>query len=152
MKEFKTIDQLESYLEKKLIQALTLTKNEIFDIVSRNVLAYYNEPVFNNDDPTEPVMYQRTGMLLSSLTNGDIVIKSNEYSFTVGWDDDYMTFRYKNTTGLSVLMSMNSERHGWTIYGTHKYWDESLETINSLYGGVEGLFKRNCVKVGIQIS
>lgn len=48
------IKDLEKTLNKYLIKALELTRDEIFEVVFKKVEDYYNEPVFSSLDPTEP--------------------------------------------------------------------------------------------------
>ena len=62
------IKDLEKTLNKYLIKALELTRDEIFEVVFKKVEDYYNEPVFSSLDPTEPAFYERTYKLMESLT------------------------------------------------------------------------------------
>ena len=101
--------------------------------------------------------------LMSSLTASHIVSSNGNYSFNVGFDDDYLTFRYNGgfttrrygskynrATGLDVLNWFNSSSHGGTVDGSHDYWDEAIGELGGSTGLVE-LFKRNCKKVGLPI-
>ena len=153
---------LDSYIEK----ALKLTEDKIFEVVSQKVIEYYNEPVFDNpDDPTTPVYYNRTGKMLEELTASHISKQGNDYSFTVGWDNEYLNFSYKKgfitahygnshngITGLQVLQAMNNETHGYTVEGTHSFWNEAIDEINNKYGNITNLFKQNCKMVGLSIN
>ena len=160
------INQLEKYIQPLIEQALKLTEDKIFEIVSQKIVDYYNEPVFKNpSDPSEPMYYNRTGRLLEELTASHIEKHGNEYSFTIGWNSEYLQFKYpsgfvtkkygnvyNNVTGLDILNWINSSSHGGTVDGSHDYWDVALMEIQSLYGGVANLFKQNCKHVGIPIK
>lgn len=153
---------LQPYIEK----AMKLTEDTIFEVVSQKIIDYYNEPVFANSlDPTTPSYYNRTGKLLEELAASNITKVGNEYIFTVGWDDEYLSFSYpsgfimkkygesyNNVTGSDVLNWMNSASHGGIIKGSHDYWDEALMEIQSSYGGIVNLFKQNCKRVGLPIK
>ena len=101
---------------------------------------------------------------MESLSGGRVIKQNNGYSFTVGFDDDYLEFRYSggfttirygskyNTiTGEQVLQAFNSGTHGYTVQGSHNYWDEALDEINSR-GGLDGILKRNFIKLGVPIK
>lgn len=161
----KTINDLGNVLQTYVEKALKVTEDTIFEIVSDKIIEYYNEPVFDNElDPTEPVFYNRTGKMLEELTASHIKKTGNTYSFTVGYPDSYLTFRYsggfiKNSdksfnraTGLQVLTWMNDSSHGGTVEGEHNYWNEAIEEINNKYGSITNLFIQNCKKVGIPIN
>ena len=161
IQNIKDLDKVfESYLEKAMI----LTRDEIFEVVSRKVSDYYNEPVFNDPDPTEPDYYNRTGTLMESLTASHITKSGNSMEFRVGWDDEYLTFRYprgfthktygdayNGITGLQVLQAFNSGTHGYTVIGEHNYWDEALAELGGEQG-IINIFKANCKKVGLPIT
>jgi hypothetical protein len=157
------INDFEKIVSSYLIEALTLTRDEIFSVVSQKVIDYYYEPVFDNDDPTQPVYYKRTGKLLEELSATNITKNGDAYEFTVGWPDDYLRFRYSGgfvitgsngsynkATGQKVLTWMNSESHGGTVDGEHRFWDEAISELNGKKGIIE-LFKSNCKKVGLPI-
>lgn len=164
MKIVQNIKDLEKVFEPYLEKAMLLTRDEIFEVISRKVSDYYNEPVFSDPDPTEPDYYSRTGMLMDSLTASKITKSENSMEFRVGWDDEYLTFRYprgfttkkygdkhNGITGLQVLQAFNSGTHGYTVDGEHNYWDEALDEL----GGEQGIinrFKANCKKVGLPIT
>lgn len=158
-KIIKNINDLNKALEPYLEKAMELTKKEIFEVVSRKVTEYYEEPVFDNDDQSEPKYYRRTGALMENLTASHISKSGNTLSFTVGWDDDYLQMRYENqfypqqagATGLSVLRSFNASRHGWSVKGEHDYFDEALEELGG-ESGIAKLFMANCKKVGLPIK
>lgn len=160
----KSMIDLTKILESRIIKALELTRDEIFEVVSRKVFDYYEEPVFNSPDEREPDYYSRTYKLMESLTGSNVIKHDDTYEFTVGWDDDYLTFkysggfvprnsngRYNGITGLQVLQSFNSGTHGYTVDGSHNYWDEA---INELGGknGIKNKFKSNLKKCGVPIK
>lgn len=163
MPTFKNYNEFEKYFNSKLQKAMELTRDEVFEIVSQKVLDYYNEPVFDGSDTP---MYHRTGHLMDSLTGGHVKYENNMYSFTVGWDDEYISYTYpgwkrrwgrglagKNyATGEDVLTYFNTGRHGGNGFtGDHNYWDESLEEIESR-GGIGNILKKNLKKLGVPIK
>lgn len=161
MQIIQNIKDLDKVFEPYLEKAMILTRDEIFEVVSRKVSDYYNEPVFQHDPTDVPDYYQRTGNLMESLTATHISKSGNMMEFRVGWDDDYLTFRYpkgfgkskyNGITGLQVLQSFNSGTHGYTVDGEHNYWDEVFEELDSKYGGIVNIFKENCKKVGLPIT
>ena len=87
MPTFKNYNEFEKFFNSKLHKAMELTRDEVFEIVSQKVLDYYNEPVFDGIKIPE---YHRTGHLMDSLTGGHVKYVNNVYSFTVGWDDEYI--------------------------------------------------------------
>lgn len=160
MQIIQNIKDLDKVFEPYLEKAMILTRDEIFEVVSRKVSDYYNEPVFQHDPTDVPDYYQRTGNLIESLTATHISKSGNMMEFRVGWDDDYLSFRYpkgfgkskyNEITGLQVLQAFNSGTHGYTVDGEHNYWDEALDEL----GGEQGIinrFKANCKKVGLPIT
>lgn len=159
------IKDLERVLQKYIVKALELTRDEMFEIVSDKIVEYYNEPVFDNpNDPTQPVHYNRTGRMLESLSSSAIMLENDGYMFKIGWDDDYLTYHYpkgfatnrfgetyNNVTGRQVLLWMNQKSHGGIVSGEHNFWDEALMEIEKR-GGFTQIFKRNCERVGIPLK
>lgn len=151
---------LENVVNKYIVKALELTRDEIFEVVSRKVSDYYNENVFIYDPTDEPDFYQRTGKLMESLSASHITKNENGYEFRVGWDDDYLTFRYpkgfgksryNGITGLQVLQAFDTSTHGYTVQGSHNYWTEALDELGNEFGLIER-FKKNCKRVGLPIT
>ena len=164
MPTIRNINDLEKLLRPKMIRAMEMTRDEVFEIISQKVSDYYNEPVFNSPDPTEPDYYQRTGTLMESLTGGKVIEHNNYYSFVCGFDDEYLEYRYpkgffkggsrnqyNGITGEQVLQAFNSSTHGYTVQGDHDYWNEALSEINAL-GGLDGILKRNLKRLGVPIA
>ena len=152
---------LEKVVNKYIIRALELTRDEIFEVVSRKVSDYYNEEVFEYEPRDIPDFYQRTGNLMESLAATRVDQYGNMFECRIGWDSEYLQFRYprgfgkskyNGITGLQVLKAFNSGTHGYIVEGEHNYWDEALQEIDSKYGGIENLFKTNCKKVGLPIK
>lgn len=150
---------LENVVNKYIVKALELTRDEIFEVVSRKVSDYYNENVFIYNPTDEPDFYQRTGKLMESLSASHITKNGNGYEFRVGWDDDYLTFRYpkgfgksryNGITGLQVLKAFDNSSHGYTVQGDHDYWTEALDELGNEAGLIK-LFKKNCKRVGLSI-
>lgn len=151
---------LEKVVNKYIIKALELTRDEIFEVVSHKVSDYYNEEVFEHEPRDIPDFYQRTGNLMESLSATHITSNGNGYEFRVGWDDDYLTFRYQKgfgkskyngITGLQVLQAFDSGTHGYTVQGSHNYFQEALDELGNEKGIIE-LFKKNCKRVGLNIT
>lgn len=156
-----SLEELNVVMQRYLIKALELTRDEIFEVLSNKVSEYYNEKVFNNRyDKSEPVLYDRTYNLMESLTASTIKNIKNGYEFSVGWDDDYLSFQYIGNgnggqfdalTGEEVLIAFNSGSHGYTVSGNHNYFDEALNELGGSVG-ITTLFKNNCRKVGLIIK
>ena len=160
MQIIQNIKDLDKVFEPYLEKAMILTRDEIFEVVSRKVSDYYNEPVFQHDPTDIPDYYQRTGNLMESLTATHISKNGNYMEFRVGWDDDYLTFRYpkgfgkskyNGITGLQVLQAFNSGTHGYTVSGSHNYFQEALDELGGELGIINS-FKANCKKVGLPIT
>ena len=152
--------ELEKVVNKYIIKALELTRDEIFEVVSRKVSDYYNEEVFEHEPRDIPDFYQRTGNLMESLSATNITSNGNGYEFRVGWDDDYLTFRYpkgfgkskyNGITGLQVLKAFDSGTHGYTVQGSHNYFQEALDDLGG-ESGIINRFKTNCKRVGLNIT
>lgn len=152
---------LENIVNKYIVKALELTRDEIFQIISQKVSDYYNEDVFREPPTNTPDFYERTYNLMESLSATHVIKNGNIYEFRVGWDSEYLSFRYKKgfgdskyngITGLQVLNAFNSSTHGYTVQGEHNYWDEAINELNTKYGSLNNLFKINCKKVGLPIS
>lgn len=160
----KNLGQLQKELGSKIKKALELTRDEIFNVVSRKVVDYYNDQVF--DGSSNPRDYDRTGKLMESLSASHITSTGNGFEFTVGWDDDYLIFTYpgwniqygrglsgKNAaTGLDVLNYMNEGYHGgYSFFGGHKFWDESLNELGGK-SGILNMFEKNLRICGVPIK
>ncbi len=159
----KSMSGLSKILESRIQQALELTRNEIFEVISKKVFDYYNEPVFSDPDPSTPDYYQRgqaERSLMDSLTASHVIKNGSNYEFTVGWDREYLTFRYptgfgnskyNGITGLQVLKAFDRGSHGYTVLGSHNYFQEAIEEL----GGKEGIknkFKTNLKKCGVPVK
>lgn len=164
MPKVKNLKDLEKVIQPYIEKAMILTRDELFEVISAKVSDYYAEEVFKPPDRDVPDAYVRTGKLMESLTASNIEKNGNSLRFTVGFDDDYLTFEYPGNpnqlynppinpaTGYDVLTWFNSSWHGGTVRGSHNYWDEAIEEINSRHGSIPNLFKKNCRKVGLKIK
>lgn len=165
MPRVNNLKDLEKVLKPYIKKAMTLTRDQIFEIISQKISDYYSEEVFNNPlDESEPFMYTRTEQLMESLTASNIKESNGVYSFTVGFDDEYLSFKYDGNpnqpkkphfnpaTGKDVLEWLNSGLHGGNVRGGHNYLDEAMAEIESRYGGVPQLFKQNLKRVGLPIK
>lgn len=157
MKEIVNIRQLEYEIESRLVEALNLTKEEIYNIVHKKALEYYSEPVFDDPDSTTPNVYKRTNRLANSLRRS-VESDGNGYLLKVGWENDYLGFRYPSfsstgmfPSGFQVLQWFNSSSHGGIVPGSHNFWDEA---INEMGGetGIIGIFKKNLRAVGLNVA
>lgn len=159
-----SFQELENKVNKCIEQAMKMTRDEIFHIISDNLVAYYQESVFDGSNTPQ---YERTGTLMESFTASHLQKTGNVYSFTVGWDDDYLEFTYpgwenrwgrglagKNrATGADVLTYMSKGMHGGHAFiGEHNVWQESLDEINARYGSIGDLFKKNLKATGLPIN
>ena len=151
---------LEKVVNKYIIKALELTRDEIFEVVSRKVSDYYNEEVFKHEPRDIPDFYQRTGNLMESLSATHITSNGNGYEFRVGWDSEYLQFhypkgfgksKYNGITGLQVLQAFDSGTHGYTVSGSHNYFQEALDELGG-ESGIINRFKTNCKRVGLNIT
>ena len=152
--------ELEKVVNKYIIKALELTRDEIFEVVSRKVSDYYNEEVFEHEPKDIPDFYQRTGNLMESLSATNITSNGNGYEFRVGWDSEYLQFhypkgfgksKYNGITGLQVLQAFDSGTHGYTVSGSHNYFQEALDELGG-ESGIINRFKTNCKRVGLNIT
>ena len=151
---------LENMVNKYIVKAMELTRDEIFEVVSRKVSDYYNEEVFEHPPHDIPDYYQRTGNLMESLSATHITQNGNLFEFRVGWDEEYLTFRYpkgfgkskyNGITGLQVLQAFDSGTHGYTVSGSHNYFQEALDELGG-ESGIINRFKTNCKRVGLNIT
>lgn len=148
----RSMDDLINMINEYLMQAMTMTRDQIFEVLSNKVVAYYNEPVFSPPDPTVPKVYSRTGALLESLTASNIEKDGNGIKCKIGWEDDYLSLTYSGgASGLEVLTWMDSSSHGGTISGSHNYFTEAINELGGALGIVK-LFKKNCIAVGLPIK
>ena len=152
---------LENIVNKYIIKALELTRDEIAHVIAKKVLEYYSEDVFSPPDTATPDTYVRTGKMANNFQKSDIITVNNGFEFWCGWDDDYLTFRYpkgfngkgkiyNGITGKEVLDAFNSATHGYTVQGKHNYWYESITELGG-DTGITDLFRQNCKKVGLPI-
>lgn len=151
---------IEKMVNKYIVKAMELTRDEIFEVVSRKVSDYYNEEVFEHPPHDIPDYYQRTGNLMESLTASHITQHGNLFEFRVGWDSEYLSFRYpkgfgksryNGITGLQVLQAFDSGTHGYTVSGSHNYFQEALDELGG-ESGIINRFKTNCKRVGLNIT
>lgn len=151
---------LENMVNKYIVKAMELTRDEIFEVVARKVSDYYSEDVFQHPPTDEPDYYVRTGRLMESLTATHITKVGNMFEFRVGWDDEYLSFRYpqgfgkskyNGITGLQVLQAFDDSSHGYTVGGSHDYFQEALNELGNEQG-IMNRFKANCKRVGLPIT
>lgn len=151
--------------EKRIKYAMQMTEKQIFEVLSRKIYDYYTEKVFMGNTSDVPQYYERTNKLINSLKTTDVLKISNGYFFKVGFDNEYLTFKYPGNsgtsysglpdikfTGLDVLESLDNELHGGNVKGKHRFWTEAIEEINREYNGLDGLFLTNCRISGLNIN
>ncbi|MCM1115906.1 MAG: hypothetical protein NC397_10485, partial [Clostridium sp.] len=108
--------------------------------------------------------YSRTERLKESFKKSEIIQNGNSYECKIGWDNDYLSFRYSGgfvpkggsgeyngITGLQVLQAFNDSSHGYTVSGSHNYWDEILEELGGKFG-IINLFKNNLRQCGVPVK
>ena len=97
---------------------------------------------------------------MESLSATHITQNGNLFEFRVGWDEEYLTFRYpkgfgkskyNGITGLQVLQAFDSGTHGYTVSGSHNYFQEALDELGG-ESGIINRFKTNCKRVGLNIT
>jgi len=145
---------LENMVNKYIVKAMELTRDEIYEVILIKVSKYYNEDVLEHPS-TDVIDYnKKRGNPLESLSASHITRNGNAFEFQVKWDDDYLTFRYP---GGYVRSGSNGKYNAITELqafnsGTHNYFNEVIDEINTHYGSIMGLFKQNCKKVGLPIK
>lgn len=144
MAQARNLAELEKMINVRIGMALELMQDKIFEILTRQVAAYYDEYM--------PKKYTRTFRLYEAPKKYPLESNGNTYSFKVGFADEYLTCEYTDGTGLNVLQDFNSKRHGYLDGFDHNYWDEIIDEINNNYGGFGGLFKKKCAEVGINLK
>lgn len=145
----KNMADLKNFVNERIAVALELTRDEIFKIVLHYCEEYYDEYLPNE--------YHRTYKLLHNCQKSEISKNGNEYSFWVGWNDNYLKFIYPGedeVSGLWVLQEYNSGTHGTYLpFGKRgsNFWDLSITDIEN-QGGINNIFKKNCKLCGLNIT
>lgn len=139
-------------IQGRAAQALKLTQNEIFNVIQRHIVDYYEEPVFRDGTSALPLLYNRTYKLLNSLIKTDVKINGYEISCTVEVDPSYLDYEYMGgASGLDVWLSANEQFHGWSIEGDIRIWDDAMAELGLEYGIIY-LMKTNLKKCGVPIQ
>ena len=163
MPTFKNYNEFEKFFNSKLQQAMELTRDEVFEILSNKVDEYYSEtPIGGWGSP----QYENTDMLKNAKEKTSVSKIGDKLMFTVGFSDEYLTYEYpgwkvrfgrgnswKNgITGEEVLSEQfNAHMHGNPNFmGRHDYWDEFLEEIDAI--GLDNILKKNLKKLGVPIK
>ena len=159
----KNFNDLQKKIALCIEQALIETRDEIYEILSKNLDAYYNEPVFDGSNRPE---YDRTETLKESLKAGEVKASGNGYSFVVGWEDSYLEFTYpgwenrwgrglmgvNQATGEDVLQYMARGLHGGEAFsGKHNVWKESIDEILVKYNSIPNILKDKLISAGVPI-
>lgn len=139
-------------IQGRVTQALKFTQNEIFNVIQRHIVDYYEEPVFRNGTSALPLLYNRTYKMLNSLIKTDVKINGYEISCTVEVDPNYLDYTYMGgASGLDVWLSANEQFHGWSIEGDIRIWDDAMAELGLEYGIIY-LMKTNLRKCGVPIQ
>lgn len=160
----KNMNDLSGIIDKCIETAINLTKDTVYRLVRLKVAEYYDESVFDGEN--EPSSYERTLKLLNSL-EATTIYRKDSISFTVGWNDDYLSYSYKgwdtqcgrglygenHATGETVLKYMLEGKHGGEVFKSgHNFWEGVFDELNAKYGGIENLFKANLIRAGVPIK
>lgn len=139
-------------LQGRVSQALKFTQSEIFNVIQRHIVEYYEEPVFQNGTSALPFLYDRTYKMLNSLIKTDVKINGFEISCTVEVNPNYLDYKYMGgASGLDVWLSANEQFHGWSIEGDIRVWDDAMAELGLEYG-IMSLMKTNLKKSGVPID
>lgn len=164
MPTFKKYNEFEGFFNLKLQKAMELTRDEVFEILLEKVNDYYTEIPINGWGSPQ---YQNTDMLKNATEKTSVSKAGEKFMFSVGFRDEYLTYEYpgwekrwgrgnagKNgVTGEEVLSEQfNAHIHGNPNFmGGHDYWNEMMSEIKSR-GGLDGILKRNLLKLGVPIK
>lgn len=148
----RSMSDLTKIIESRIQQALKMTQQEIFKVISQHITDYYKEPVFRNGTSAIPMMYDRTYKMLNSLIKTDIIKSGGAISCSVEIDPHYLDYQYMGgASGLDVMLSANEQFHGWSIEGDIRVWDDAMAELGLEYG-IKYLMKKNLQKCGVPIK
>lgn len=158
------MSQLQKLLQSRIQIALQNTRDEIYAVVKKHIVAYYQEKVFRDGSTNIPAIYERTNQFLESLIKTQVVTVGNSLSCKVQIDEDYLNYSYTGNpnwesnvpaTGRDVATwaneSSHAHTHGYTVAGRSSWWDDAMKEL----GGKQGIYnimKKNLKAVGIPLS
>lgn len=128
-------------------QALVMTRNEIFEVISSHINDYYSEPVFRG--LSEPKEYERTYQFMDSLIKTDVKLYNNELYCTVEIDRNYLDYTYSGgATGYNVYEWANACLHGGTVHGAIRFWNNALDELGN-ESGIKTMLLNNLKRCGL---
>lgn len=168
-----SIAQLQKAIEARVQKALQLTQDEIYVVVKKHLVAFYQAKDFphgssegNSTWSNEPLYYQRTNTFLESLIKTQVVRVGNSLACSVQLDEDYLKYKYPGNpdwpgnvpaTGLDVATWANDpshdHTHGYTV-GSRTgvaWWSDAMEELGGRQG-ILGIMKKNLKAVGVPIK
>lgn len=109
---FKSITELENFLNRKLEQTLKDIRFEAFKIIEGYLHEFYNE--------YDPFSYERTEKLMSSLIVGDIIKTANGYSTSIYFNVDALHYPNAGISDSQIvdIVMNDSKPHGGYAEGT----------------------------------
>lgn len=162
-----SISQLKKLLEARIQKALEQSRNEIYAVIKKHLVMYYQDKAFRGQTSNIPVEYDRTERFLESLIKTKVVRVGNSLACNVQLDEDYLDYKYPGNperpdnvpaTGLDVATWANESSlyhtHGYTVPGTSSYdpwWDVAMEELGGKQG-ILNIMKKNLKAVGIPLS
>ena len=121
MPTFKNYNEFEKFFNSKLQQAMELTWDEVFKILSNKVDEYYNEtPIGGWGSP----QYENTDMLKNAKEKTSVSKIGDKLMFTVGFSDEYLTYEYP---GWKVRFGRGT--HGKMVLQVKKFFLNNLMLI-----------------------
>lgn len=169
----KNMNDLNKTLKPYIEKAMTLTRDEISDIIQKHIDEYYEEDFFiKNSPPNKPYRYKRTNKFKNALSQNIYPVKysNGKFSFKVGFGKNYLNFQYQGgASGFEVLGWASEGSHGG-IYGNSTnsfvndsvdygygdgnvfFWNDALIEIEEKYGSIQNMFINNCKKAGLPIK
>ncbi len=167
-----SIAQLQKAIEARVQKALQLTQNEIYAVVKKHLVAFYQAKDFphgwsegNIEWTNVPAVYQRTNTFLESLIKTQVVRVGNSLACSVQLDEDYLKYEYPGNpdwegnvpaTGLDVAIWANDSAHNFThgyIVGSRTgvaWWSDAMEELGGRIG-ILNIMKKNLKAVGVPI-
>lgn len=153
--------QLVKSLEQRATMALKATQKVVNDCIQESINEYYREKVFRGGTSNQPLLYDRTYILMNSLIKTDIIKIGNTLQCEVKIDENYLNYQYPGNGGIAGnvratgrdILEYNNETgsHGITVDGEWKIWDEAMRSLSG-DSGILLLLEKNLKKYGIPLS
>ena len=119
MPDFRTEAELKNYILKHSRVAVEIAKEQVWQIVDRNLKQYYAE--------FEPKHYDRTEKLLRSLIDDGVKFSGNGWDGSVYFDSSTMNYTTGSWDGDKVLRVAAHGSHGGYAQGTAIFYDSDME-------------------------